>query len=370
MPRRADNRRAHAVPNGLGKHIAHHNEPPQRDRRELQPQRQRANADHLRVLPPESRHNRPSKNERNAPQHQQNHRRHLHAEPKRLPHPLILPRAVAETAYRLEPLAKPDHRRVHEHDEPAADRHGRNSRVAIHARSIVEQDGRHAGNALPPQGWKPIVKNPPVHLRGGLEPPGRDRDSVFMQRALEQQDQKAHRLGDRRGDGRAGNAQVQAEDQQRVQQHVKNAAGGDANHAVQRQPLKPQEIVQHQRPHHKRRGIEDVHRIGARVGHDGLRRAEETHQRIDTQIPQHGDHHTRAHRCEEAHRAIGLGLLVIARAQGAADVGAAAHAQREGHGLNNRHSRKNHAHRAGGGGADLADKIGIRHIVNIGNEHR
>ena len=32
-------------------------------------------------------------------------------------------------------------------------------------------------------------------------------------------------------------------------------------------------------------------------------------------------------------------------------------------------AEEDHAHRAGGGGADLADEEGVGHVVNVGDEH-
>ena len=58
-----------------------------------------------------------------------------------------------------------------------------------------------------------------------------------------------------------------------------------------------------------------------------------------------------------------------ARAERLADMRARAHADHEGDGLNDRHGGEDHAHRAGGGGAELADEEGIGHVVNVGDEH-
>ena len=60
-----------------------------------------------------------------------------------------------------------------------------------------------------------------------------------------------------------------------------------------------------------------------------------------------------------------------------ADVRTAAHAEHERQRLNHRHHRKDNADGGGGGcaacggfrRANLADEIGVRHIINGGNQH-
>ena len=70
-----------------------------------------------------------------------------------------------------------------------------------------------------------------------------------------------------------------------------------------------------------------------------------------TQVAQNGDDDARAEGGEEARGHKLAGKLFVLRAQRVADVGAAAHAEHKGDGLNDGHSGEDHAHRAGGGGA-------------------
>lgn len=145
--------------------------------------------------------------------------------------------------------------------------------------------------------------------------------------------------------------------------------GGDADHAVHRQTLKPEQVVHDERTHHKRHGVEDVGRVILGVGRDGLRRAEEADDEVDMGQAEKSEDDARNERGEERCGGIRVGLLLVARAERLADVRARTHADHEGNGLNDRHGGEDNAYRAGGGGADLADEECVGHVVDVGDEH-
>ena len=204
-----------------------------------------------------------------------------------------------------------------------------------------------------------------------------NRDGVSVRAAHHQQDDKARQLRNCRRNRCARNAHVEHENQQRVKEHIQHAAGDDADHAVRRQSLEAQEVVHRQRTHHERRGKEDIPRIVQRIRHSGLRRTEQAHQRLIEHIAQYRNQHARRYCGKEADRAVHFRLLALAHAQQVADVRAAAHAEHERQRLNHRHCGKDDADGGGGGcaactgfrRANLADEIGVRHIINGGNQH-
>ena len=67
-----------------------------------------------------------------------------------------------------------------------------------------------------------------------------------------QQQHKAAKLTDNRGQSRPGNAQIVHEYQDRVKHHIDDSARDDANHTIDRISLKTNLVVQHQRRRHKR----------------------------------------------------------------------------------------------------------------------
>ena len=196
-----------------------------------------------------------------------------------------------------------------------------------------------------------------------------DGKRVRLRVAHRQQDAEADDLRERRRQRRARRAHIQHEDEDGVEHDVENTARGDADHAVHRQPLKAQQVVHHERAHHKRHGVEDVGGIILGVGGDGLRRAEEANDGVDVRQAEKRQNDARDERREERRGGVGVGLFAVARAERLADVRARAHADHKGDGLNDRHGGEDDAHRAGGGGAELADEEGIGHVVNVGDEH-
>lgn len=88
-----------------------------------------------------------------------------------------------------------------------------------------------------------------------------------------------------------------------------------ADHAVHRQPLKPEQVVHDERTHHKRHGVEDVGRVILGVGRDGLRRAEEADDEVDMGQAEKSEDDARNERGEERRGGIRVGLLLVARAE-------------------------------------------------------
>ena len=158
-------------------------------------------------------------------------------------HPVIFSRAVIEAADRLEALPEADNGGVDEIQAAADNRERRNRRVAIDRRGIVEQRRRHAHDALPPQRRQTVVQDFGVHLLRWAVVARMNRDGVGVRAAHHQQDDKARQLRNCRRNRCARNAHVEHENQQRVKEHIQQAAGNDADHAIRRQALKAQEVV-------------------------------------------------------------------------------------------------------------------------------
>ena len=85
--------------------------------------------------------------------------------------------------------------------------------------------------------------------------------------------------------------------------------------------------------------------------------------------PDDHDDRARRERGEKAGRRHALGLLAVLRAELARDVIARALTEEKADRLNERHQRKHHADRAGRARAEPADKEGVRHVVDRGDEH-
>ena len=189
--------------------------------------------------------------------------------------------------------------------------------------------------------------------------------------ALEQHQQhdEAHRLAQRRGQPRAGHAHVQAVDEDRVADHVQDRAQAQADHGVEGHALVAQHVVEHQRGDEHRCGGEDVHAVVPGVGEDGGCAAHRAHQRVDQRYAQQQKQRAHADGQEEAGGGVVGGCVRILLRQKTGDHAARAVAQHEADGLQHRHQREHHAHRAAGAHPQRAHEVGVRQVVDVRDEH-
>ncbi len=166
-------------------------------------QRQRADADHFRILFSEHTHDRRRNGKHDDAHHQQEGKRYPAAEKVRLQHPVISLRPEIEPAYRLETLAKTNQRRIDKHHDPRHNRHGRHRRVSEPGCRHIQQNRSHACQPLPSERRQPGGKDLSVYPSL--------KSKIFRQRLQyiartdhqHQQNDKAHKLTEDRGDGRA-----------------------------------------------------------------------------------------------------------------------------------------------------------------------
>ena len=96
---------------------------------------------------------------------QQQHERHLDAEPEALLHPVVQAGTVVEAAHRLEALTEADHGRAAEHHDPLHHAHSGDGRVSIGTGGLIEADGSHAGKTLPGQRRQTALEDPQIIIR-------------------------------------------------------------------------------------------------------------------------------------------------------------------------------------------------------------
>ena len=234
---------------------------------------------------------------------------------------------------------------------------------------MVQADGGHAGKALPGQRGQTALEDPEEVI--GLQPHmGDPQPEIAAPAAAQQQQAEADKLADDRRPCRAGNPQLEREDQQRIQPDVQHCAAGDAHHGIGGAALKAQLVVQHQRSRHPRRSQQDHAEVCLGIGQDGIRGTQQIGQRLQKQQPQHTDQHAGGQRTEKSRGGHFRGFLIVLMADGAGDEVAAALAEEEPDGLDNGHQGKHHAHGAGGRVAfQHPHQEGVRHVVKGGHQH-
>lgn len=171
------------------------------------------------------------------------------------------------------------------------------------------------------------------------------------------------------GDGGAGDAHFEREDEQRIQHHVQQPAGDDAEHGEESLAFGTQIGIHHERRRHQRSADQDPAGVLTREGQNGLRRSEQPHKRIQPDQPAGGDQQAERERGEKRRRGGCSGLVVFPFAQTPRGDAAGSHAEHETDRLNDRHQRIDHADGAGGAGADTGHEERVGHVVKGSDQH-
>ncbi len=183
------------------------------------------------------------------------------------------------------------------------------------------------------------------------------------------QNQHADILRGSGGDAGARDAELAAENQQRVKRYIQHAARHNANHGELCQPLKPQNVVHHEGGGHRRRSNQNPHAVLSGVGENRLCAAEEQHQPVKKQQAARHNQQSDAERHKICRRAVPPRRFNILCAESAADIAARTLSEHEAERLNHTHQAEQHARGSARRNADFGDKIGVRNVVYHRDEH-
>ena len=286
-----------------------------------------------------------------------------------MPHASIALCAIVEAAYRLEALTKADDGADGHHHHAGDDAHGGDSCVAISARRQIQAHGCKAVQPLAGKGGDAAAEDFGKAFERGGE--GAQTDADVRALAGHQKEQhKADHLAQAGGQRRAGNAHVKHEDKNGIKQDIKHRARADADHAIEGAALKAQLVVQHQRTDQEGHAGHQIADVLLCIGSNGLGGTQQIYQRFGTQQTNQHDQRAGQKSGDETGRRHGLRIVRAACAQCARHVVAGAVAEHEAYRLHDGHQRKDDAHSAGcAGRADQPHEVGIRHVVERGNQH-
>ena len=185
-------------------HIAHNDPALEGETAALQPQGQRAVADHIRIIPEQS-DNLGRENGNQSSHTAQKSERTLYAEPKAFLYPLVKLGTIIETAEGLETLAETDHCGGTELHDPLHNTHSSDQRVTVRLSRVIEADGGKGRDALAGQGRQTALEN--IQHVVAVDTDTADRDmNVITTAAANQQDDKADKLADDGSPACAGHA--------------------------------------------------------------------------------------------------------------------------------------------------------------------
>ena len=333
----------------------------------MQPQSQRTDADDLRVIPEQADELR-GKDEPAHGKAEQHPGGDLRAEPEGVQHTAVLFGAVVEPAHRLEPLPEPDESGAGELGDAAHHGHSRDGGVPIGVSDNVQSHAGHASQPLAEQGRQAA----PGDLLETLGRKGHaaqaDGNAPGDPGPHKQQDE-ADELADDGGQRRAGNAQIQDENEQRIQGNIDEAASGDADHGKESVALEADLVIQHQLGCHVGGPQQNDTQVILGERKDRLGGTQQAGEGIQEKEPEDRDQKPQA----QGHKEAGGGQLFrrlgIFGAQLAGDGVARAVAAEKAQSLNDGHHRENDPYGGGGAGTQLPHKEGICHIVEGCNEH-
>ena len=142
-------------------------------------------------------------------------------------------------------------------------------------------------------------------------------------------------------------------DKKRIQKDIEDAAGRNAEHRIKRIALKTEHVVHAERAHKEGHAEQGIARVGRGIGRYGRRRTEAVDQLPRTCNAKHREQRTYEYLRKESGRHIALRLLYFLLPEQTRNFISTAHAYHEGHRLDARHQRKDHADRRRGRGAEL-----------------
>ena len=234
---------------------------------------------------------------------------------------------------------------------------------------MVEHQTGEAGEPLAEQGGKAGGDDQPHvgHLSGEI-PEGELAFSLSGQEHIEQ-NKEAGRLGERRGDTGAGGAHMEHEDEDGIHDHVEDAAGDQTDHGLEGHALVAEDVVEHAAAGEQRPRQQNGDAIVSGIGENGVGAAEQVHEGREEKKSHRADDQPQGQREEEARGGIAGGAVGVVLSQAAGDVAAGAVAEHEAECLEDGHEAVDNADGARGALAQLADKVGVGHVVDVGDEH-
>ena len=185
----------------------------------------------------------------------------------------------------------------------------------------------------------------------------------------DQKNCKAHQLGSGGGKSRAVDAHAQLHDQNVVPQNVQKTTGGQAEHGIKGLALIAQAVIENQGADDHWRGQKYPEAIVHGVGGDGVGAAEKMYQRLEKRKARHADYHPQTNAGEKGSGDVHGGLVGILVRQRPGNVGAGAMAEHEGQTLHDGLDGEEYARRGLSTFPQSADKVGVRHVIDAGDEH-
>ena len=357
-----------APADALEEHVGHDAEGLHDDRDALETEGQCADPHHVRVIPEDPDH-------RARDQHAQDSQYAKHqfagtpGKKESLADPAVFFCPVIVGGNGLEALADAHHGGGQEHDDPGDDRHGRDGRVPVGIGADVQGGRGNAVQDLPDEAREAVLQDGGKVRPVPGELPKRDAADGLSREDHVQKDAQTDILGERGRKSGAVDPHMKAEHQDRIADHVQDAAGHQTEHGVEGPALIPEDVVQYAGDGQRRPRNKDIKAVMDGVGQDRLRAPQKPHQGRDEDESQDGGDQADQQGGKKAQRSDPAGGLLVAHAQMPADVAAGALAEHKAQCLEYGLDTDKDTDGGAGAGAEAPDKIGVDQVVDHGDQH-
>ncbi len=276
---------------------------------------------------------------------------------------------VVKGAYRLKTLPKAECSAEKEPGYAVDDAEGGNCGVSVNSSLHIQQCGCNAVHPLADHAREAAQDDIPDISSTSCKAAERDLRRCYSAQKRTQKDKHPDILRDRGGKPGPGGSEVEDEDQQRIQTHVEDAAGGKAYHGIKSQPFVAENVVEHAGCQHGGRCKQDIDGIGFGFGKYGLRAAEKQHKRFEKEQPQTANQRADSNGEEKAGADKSACPFNMPCTEQAADIAAGTVPEHKTECLEKCHQGEDDACSGAGGDGDFTDKVGVGRVVNGGDHH-
>ena len=162
---------------------------------------------------------------------------------------------------------------------------------------------------------------------------------------------------------------MKAEHEDGVSDDVEHRSGKKTDHAQGSLALIAEHIIHYERSNHHGAGSQDKEDIGSGVGGDCLRAPQQVDQGVDKDQAAHRYEDASNQGTKESGRGYAGRPVVILAAKHPGQDAAGSLAEHKSDSLYDGHKTEDDTDRPAGAGTQLADKCGVSHVINAGDQH-
>ncbi len=297
----------------------------------------------------------------------------LNGESVGISHTSVKASTIVESSDRLEPLIEAEHDGESKHHSAgyngeSADARGLTTRVGIDGGSVVETQGCDEVEELTTERWETAMKYLVITVERRTEVTEAYVHAVSTGSAPKEY-APADELAYSGGSRRTAHTPSEAEDEERVEQHVEDCPRSDAYHRKASVTLKTQLIVKSQRRHHERSGDDDETQVVASLRHHSVGRSQKDGYRTKEDETRDGSNQSDKERGEKTYGSHLSGGVVLLGTQRSRDKVARTMTEEESHSLDESHVGERDSDASCSFGGEMPHESSVDDIIESRHHH-